>query len=179
MKRYLAPLALAGLLTACNTGDSVFEWDEETAAMLAAQEAEAEAAEGSAEAEAAAADMGAVPEGAVETPLLLLAVDGTMIQGTLVREARSTQVRVRRSDGDNCTGGLVEQSPGSGTFALNCESGTVWFGDYSENESGDGAWTMQSSTGIAARAVYGADVAATGASPEAFETLWQARGTAG
>ena len=44
MNRILGVALLAGLLAACNSGDSFLEWDEETAARLAAEEAAAEAA---------------------------------------------------------------------------------------------------------------------------------------
>jgi hypothetical protein len=42
--RLTALALMAGLLAACNTGDSFLEWDPETQAMLDAQEAQAEAA---------------------------------------------------------------------------------------------------------------------------------------
>lgn len=37
--RFLSLVSAAFLLAACNSGDNLLEWDEETAAMLAAQEA--------------------------------------------------------------------------------------------------------------------------------------------
>jgi hypothetical protein len=189
MIRWMMPLAIAGLLVACNTGDSIFEWDEETAAMLAAQEAEAggHARVGEdAASEIAQAAPAAMPEGATATPIVIVAADGSPTEGTLLRNAsgtRSNQIEVRWSSGTACTGGLVEQAAadeagagGAGTMALNCTDGTVWIGDYVATDAGRGAWTLRNGSGTTARALYGDDVAAD---PAAFDALWAARGTGG
>jgi len=194
MIRLLVPLALAGLLAACNTGESFLEWDPETQAMLDQQAAEAEAAAGTttaAGAEGAEGEAGgeamaapaAMPEGATQTPIVIVAADGAPSEGTLLTNAsgtRSNQVQVRWASGVSCSGGLVEQAAadatgagGGGTMALNCDDGTVWIGEYTTSGAGQGAWTLRNGSGTTARALYGADV---GADPAAFDALWATRG---
>lgn len=190
MIRRLAPLALIGLLAACNTGESFLEWDPETQAMLDAQAAEAEAAAGGdvvAEGEegemAAAAVPAAMPEGATQTPIVIVSDGGSVSDGVLLRNAsgtRSNQVEVRWSSGVACTGGLVEQQAAdesgagaAGTMALNCDDGTVWIGDFVATDAGHGAWTLRNGSGTTARALYGDDV---GTDPAAFDALWASRG---
>lgn len=188
MIRRLAPLALIGLLAACNTGDSFLEWDAETQAMLDAQAAEAEAAAAGGQAVeggegAAEAVPAAMPEGATQTPIVIVSDNGSVSDGVLLRNAsgtRSNQVEVRWSSGVACTGGLVEQQAAdesgagaAGTMALNCDDGTVWIGEFAATGAGHGAWTLRSGGGATARALYGDDV---GTDPAAFDALWASRG---
>ena len=204
MNRLLGVALLAGLLAACNSGDSFLEWDEETAARLAAEEAAAEAAaergrmtdeeilaQAQADAEGGAvtvpaaepsADGAPAPTGGLQAPLALLAADGRILQGVLVRS--DTGVKVVWADGVSCSGGLVQESvlddgpqASEGTFALNCSDGTIWLGKYADLAPGQGAWAMRDASGAQARAVYGSDVPASPVDAPAFETIWASRAT--
>ena len=197
MIRLTALALLTGLLAACNSGDSFLEWDPETQAMLDAQEAQAEAAknqgqmtdeeilaqaEAGATVEAAPAAPAAAPAGAMQVPLALLDAGGVMMQGVLVRDPASSQVEVVWADGARCSGGLVRESgedgaASLGTFALNCSDGTIWLGKYADAMPGQGAWSMRSAGGVAARAVYGSDVA-DGMDAVTFESVWSSRSPA-
>ena len=189
MIRLTALALMAGLLAACNTGDSFLEWDPETQAMLDAQEAQAEAAKNQGQmtdeeilAQAqAGATVEAVPAGAAQVPLVLLDEGGGLMQGMLLRDPASSQVEVLWADGARCSGGLVRESgeegqSSAGTFALNCSDGTIWLGKYADAMPGQGAWSMRSAAGIVARAVYGSDAADLDAA--AFEGVWSSRSPA-
>jgi len=82
--RLIMLLAVTGLLAACNTGESVFEWDEETAAIIAEREAAAEAAEAEAEGEGGA-DAAPVMDAAVGlvVPMAILRDSGELELGDL------------------------------------------------------------------------------------------------
>lgn len=187
MIRLTALALLTGLLAACNTGDSFLEWDPETQAMLDAQQAAAEqdamtdeeilaqahAQEGAGAANAPAATVPSAQ--GLQSPLALLDAEGAMLQGVVVRDAQATsRIDVVWNDGVNCSGGLVEESDGAGTFALNCSDGTIWLGKYAETMPGQGAWSMRNARSLEARAVYGADAEAVG-DAMAFEAVWSSR----
>lgn len=195
MNRILALALMTGLLAACNSGDSLLEWDPETQAMLDAQQAEAEAAAGGmtdeevlaqaqADAQGGAADQSTDAPAATapaaqgsQSPLALLDAQGTMLQGVVVRDAQATtRIDVVWDHGVNCSGGLVEESAGAGTFALNCSDGTIWLGKYTEAAPGQGAWSMRNARSEEARAVYGADAAEVG-DATSFESVWSSRPT--
>lgn len=197
MIRILGVALAAGLLAACSSGDSFLEWDPETQAMLDAQAAQAEAAANQgkltdeeilAQAEAGDQDGTAVtavepvPVAGLQAPLVLLDANGRIMQGQLVRA--DTGVNVIWSDGVNCSGGLVKESAlddgpqaSTGTFALNCNDGTIWLGKYADLAPGQGAWAMRNAQNVQARAVYGSDVPASPVDAVAFETIWGSRAT--
>jgi hypothetical protein len=175
--RFLSLASAVFLLTACNSGDSFLEWDEETAAMLAAQEAAAEAAENP--------DV----EGADEPPkldagvglvmsLAILRDGGEPETGELaVAESTGTsrQAIASLASGDVCSGGLVATEGERGTFALSCESGTIWLGDYIFFTDDLGGAQIRDQSGAPGRMIYGPDVPQSGLGAAEFENLWSAR----
>lgn len=170
--RFLSLASAVFLLTACNSGDSFLEWDEETAAMLAAQEAAAE--------QEAAGQSGAAADGDVGLvmPLAILRDSGELEFGELAvvpPSGDSRRATATMASGDICSGGLVGTGDNRGTFALSCESGTIWLGDYIFAQADLGSAVMRDHSSAPARMVYGADAADIGAGLVDFESVWASR----
>jgi len=173
----LVVLVAALALASCNTGESVFEWDEETQAIMDARAAEEEAREAGEDGESASA-MAAEDGEALTLPLALLRDSGEMSLGELAvvpPTGESRKATASLATGDVCSGGLVATDGERGTFALSCESGTVWLGDYIFFAEDIGAAQMRDQSGAPARMVYGSDVSRLDVSTEDFENLWAVR----
>tara|TARA_B100000686_G_scaffold347514_1_gene436415 strand:+ start:502 stop:990 length:489 start_codon:yes stop_codon:yes gene_type:complete len=147
------------LLPACNTGGSVFEWDEETAAE-ASPDSEVNVEGG------LLLSMGIPRDSRKLTPGRLYVVPAT---------GPSRQVTASLDDGCCCSCGLVATEEIHGTFALSCDSGTVWLGDYVFFADDLGAAQMRDQSGAPARIVYGTDVPSSGLDAATFESLWSSR----
>lgn len=177
--RFLSLVSAAFLLAACNSGDSFLEWDEETAAMLAAQEAAAEAAENP---DAEGADEPPTLDAGVGLVMTLAIMrdSGELEMGELaIAESTGTsrQAIAALEGGDSCSGGFVATEGQRGTFALSCESGTIWLGDYIFFAEDLGGAQMRDQTGAPARMIYGPDVPQSGMGATEFDALWAARET--
>lgn len=100
--------------------------------MLAAQEAAAEAAENP---DAEGASGQPVLDDGVGTvmSLAILSDGGELEMGELAiaePTGASRKAIAAMTGGDSCSGGFVATEGERGTFALSCESGTIWLGDY-------------------------------------------------
>ncbi|MGY8997612.1 MAG: hypothetical protein ACKVH7_14305, partial [Alphaproteobacteria bacterium] len=87
----------------------------------------------------------------------------------------SRQAIAVMTGGDSCSGGFVATEGERGTFALSCESGTIWLGDYIFFAPDLGGAQMRDQSGAPARMIYGPDVPQSGMGAGEFEGLWAAR----
>ncbi len=178
LARLASLMFVASVLAACNTGESVFEWDEETTAIMAEREAAAEQSEMDDDEDADSAPALDADVGLV-VPMAILRDSGELGAGDLaVAEPTGTsrQATASLDDGDVCSGGLVATDETRGTYAISCESGTIWLGDYIFFFTEDlGAAQMRDQSGNPARMIYGPDVPKEGLDALAFEALWAAR----